>query len=1051
MKKERRIMRKLGLRVLAGSLAVLMTASVLGPATPARAENDLLIAPAPIAVNTLYITEDMVDSDNEIIISGEKWDRIVVSKEAAAANIYFDEVEVGELVIESGSESVVQLWKVDAGKVTVQEPELKEIDMTGLRVLLAEEETRQQAMDYFMRVQAENEKMLRSAPLIVTMEDAAVDTISAGANVRLDLHKGDVKALNVEASAKLDRMDVTLEGYSGEVVYKGNDVFNIVNLKNVDSRISKLVVGDSAANNYLNVSSRDSLALNVEVAGDAKVSLNIPMGELNITEAAKAARVDVLNAVDNMNVSGSNAKVEIAPIGNVAKANITGDKAEIGGTGVLTEAVILGKEVYVSTKGTSVEGENCYVEPVYQAPQVVVKNTYDNMTAGATTLTKNSNGTATISFSGQYQKATFNVPANVDVNRIRSIVVEVTTGGQIGLSILTTDGTNITKDNGDGEYPGWGISEPTKKEFTYSVDPREQKVAKIELMSLNAAQPDLTLESVTFNLYEEGKVPTPTLTPTPIPLPPVEPGSLKTFTPKDCNPALAGAEWNPYTAEYLENGAIKVDFASQYNAIDFKLPEKMYPAQYGKLRIKLATGNVTKKDEVAIKLLDSSAPLGMEYGAPKPILVKYGIIKSPEGVYEIDLSEVSKYVVDGVSIMSNEGACSCNVYEITFVAKGEAENPTPGVTETPEPTPGVTETPEPTPGVTGTPEPTPGVTGTPETTPTPEATPTPGIPVSTPTPELTPTPTPSPAATPTPVVVKGAGMDVSKKDDGVNVEAGTDDAVTITFPGQYKSATFAIPQGEDGVDITRIKEITLNVTTSAHFGLGLITKQGEEVQADYPGYGITETVTKTFTYTVDPNVWQLDRIRIGSLDADQPPLTLNSITFTLYEEGKVPEATPTTPAAPSNLGLSAGSKEYQFKDMLPCAGWGNTTSTVDHDGVKAVYSAMYSSTKFTLPETLTLGDFQKVILTASSGKGAFGIELYEGTGVEGEKPVAFWWSKNAKATTDLELAFDRTGYGGTGVLGEDVLAKEIKQVNILLCVDGTDAELVLYRIAFVAE
>ena len=332
-------MRKLGLRVLAGSLAVLMTASVFGPATPARAESDLLIAPAPIAVNTLYITEDMVDSDNEVIISGENWDRIVVTKEAAAANIYFDEVEVGELVIESGSESVIQLWKVDAGKVTVQEPELKEIDMTGLRVLLAEEETRQQAMDYFMRVQAENEQMLRSAPLIMTMEDAAVETISAGANVRLDLHEGDVKALNVEASAKQDRIDVTLEGYSGEVVYKGNDVFNIVNLKNVDSRISKLVVGDSATNNYLNVSNRDSLALNVEVAGDAKISLNIPMGELNITEAVKAAQVDVLNAVDNMNVSGSNATVEIAPIGNVAKVNITGDNIKIGGTGVLTEEI----------------------------------------------------------------------------------------------------------------------------------------------------------------------------------------------------------------------------------------------------------------------------------------------------------------------------------------------------------------------------------------------------------------------------------------------------------------------------------------------------------------------------------------------------------------------------------------------------------------------------------------------------------------------------------------------------------------------------------------
>lgn len=165
----------------------------------------------------------------------------------------------------------------------------------------------------------------------------------------------------------------------------------------------------------------------------------------------------------------------------------------------------------------------------------------------------------------------------------------------------------------------------------------------------------------------------------------------------------------------------------------------------------------------------------------------------------------------------------------------------------------------------------------------------------------------------------------------------------------------------------------------------------------------------------------------------------------------MPEVTPTTPAAPSELTLPTGSEEYQFKDMLPCAGWGNTTTAVENNGIKAEYTAQYANTKFTLPEELTLGDFEKVILTASSGKGAFGIELWEGTGLEGETAVAFWWNKTAKDTTDLELAFNKTGYSGNGTISEEALAKKIKQVNILLCADGTDAELVLYRVAFVAK
>ena len=89
-------MKKLGLRAVAGGLALLLTASVFAPATPANAADVLLIAPAP---KTLVITADMVDDDGEIVISNEKWDRIIIEKEAAAKDIYFDGVEVGELVV----------------------------------------------------------------------------------------------------------------------------------------------------------------------------------------------------------------------------------------------------------------------------------------------------------------------------------------------------------------------------------------------------------------------------------------------------------------------------------------------------------------------------------------------------------------------------------------------------------------------------------------------------------------------------------------------------------------------------------------------------------------------------------------------------------------------------------------------------------------------------------------------------------------------------------------------------------------------------------------
>ena len=125
-------MKKLGLRAVAGGLAVLMAVAGFAPATANAA--DVLTAKAS---KTLVITADMVDDDGEIVISNENWDRIIVEKEVNAKDIYFDGVEVGELVVESGGESNIQLWDVEAEQVTVKEPGLVELDINEIRALYA--------------------------------------------------------------------------------------------------------------------------------------------------------------------------------------------------------------------------------------------------------------------------------------------------------------------------------------------------------------------------------------------------------------------------------------------------------------------------------------------------------------------------------------------------------------------------------------------------------------------------------------------------------------------------------------------------------------------------------------------------------------------------------------------------------------------------------------------------------------------------------------------------------------------------------------------------
>ncbi len=352
-------MKKLGLRAVAGGLALLLTASVFAPATPANAADVLLISPAP---KTLVITADMVDDDGEIVISNEKWDRIIIEKEAAAKDIYFDEVEVGELIVESGNNAQVQLWDVEAEKVTVQEPELDTLKLSDLKGLLADEETRQQALDIYNNVQKNNEKAAKGNAKLVMMEDAKVDTVVVRGNASVDCGEGEVGTVVLEANSSVKKTRVTLKNYEGDVSYAGTDALSVTELTTVNSKVDTLKVADTASNNFLKVYSKDSSVATAEVASAANVSLDVPVDTLEI---AATAQVTVVDDVKEMNVSAKDATVVLAASADVEVANIEAEGVQVTGDGELDAAVITAKSAYIATSGTNVDGTNTYTPPVY--------------------------------------------------------------------------------------------------------------------------------------------------------------------------------------------------------------------------------------------------------------------------------------------------------------------------------------------------------------------------------------------------------------------------------------------------------------------------------------------------------------------------------------------------------------------------------------------------------------------------------------------------------------------------------------------------------------
>lgn len=653
-------MRKFGVRALACGLAALMGIGLAAPAA-ANAEDVLLIAPAPNSAKVLYITEDMVDSDGEIVISGENWDRVVISKEAAAKDIYFDQVTVGELVVESGSDSNVQLWEVDAKKLTVTEPSLSVLTIDDLRSLLADPATQNTAIDLYFKNAAKNQQALAKTPSIVTMADAKVDEVAARANVNLNLAEGSVGAVALEASDILERVEVTLKGFAGEVSYVGGENVNITTLKMVDSDLSKFTVKESDGNNYLNVEAKNSSAGDVAVEGNAQVAFNAPADSLVVTEKATAAQVAVMNKVGKLSVAADKANVEVAPSGKVSSATVEGDNVTITGNGTLKKVDITGKGAYVSTEGTEVEGDNVYVKPVFKIPMEEITDiNLEAVDAGAT-VTKNADGSSTVVFTPKYQSARFTMPESINKDLISSVIIEANYNAQFCVKFL---GTNKADD-----YPGFGTKTATDGTFTYFISSATQKLAGLDFMGLDDPL-KLTIKKITINLLD--KVPEAPVVPDPSAPSGLTEDDYVIYNVGDLEVRSGeGGSWGYNDAESV-HGGVKYSFSDQYAEVKYLLPEAITLGDFTKFAVTMAqtTG------EIALKLYDAEG---------NQLNVWYGITADDTSNMILDLSGVdsdnnpfvAEKQIAGIGIMAGKCACDVTVFRVAFAQKSNAGGNTP--------------------------------------------------------------------------------------------------------------------------------------------------------------------------------------------------------------------------------------------------------------------------------------------------------------------------------------------------------------------------------------
>jgi len=106
------------------------------------------------------------------------------------------------------------------------------------------------------------------------------------------------------------------------------------------------------------------------------------------------------------------------------------------------------------------------------------------------TATQNANGSYTITYDGKYKTAVYHIPDTYPVDEIGNVTLNITAEKQFCIKLCDSTGEAFYT-----EYPGYGITSKVTKDYTYNIDPEEQKLDQIQIMSLSEGT-TLTINSI---------------------------------------------------------------------------------------------------------------------------------------------------------------------------------------------------------------------------------------------------------------------------------------------------------------------------------------------------------------------------------------------------------------------------------------------------------------------------------------------------------------------------------------------------------------------------
>lgn len=304
---------------------------------------------AIMVLEDLYITDEHVDSDNDVIVIDKTYGNLTIDASVGDANIYLAGVKVrNKLAMDSGDYSVMA-YDSTINNVVID-------DGQGEIVSFATDTDNK-----------EDEKV----PSLIVGENTDINEIDARISASIRQEDGSkIEGLKITQD-KEGRITIYLENYSGGLLLDASlgDMEIVSAACNLES---VTVSGGEDVGNVTLTNGKDSTIKNLLLTGAAKLNVALPTTEVTIDSKAKGASftaseeigtlknegsesvitVSDKGLVNNLEAKGEDAKIEVASGGFVGLIYLNGAGTSLSGAGDVAEAFINANNVSVDTVNT---------------------------------------------------------------------------------------------------------------------------------------------------------------------------------------------------------------------------------------------------------------------------------------------------------------------------------------------------------------------------------------------------------------------------------------------------------------------------------------------------------------------------------------------------------------------------------------------------------------------------------------------------------------------------------------------------------------------------